>query len=89
MQAQHCALVVVHHVLVVGREEERGHRAGGARCRLDHVGHVPLVGQRVEVVEPFTGVLRVLLQVVIGPLGDAFEFVEAPWERELHVGGPR
>src|SRR6056297_4005396 len=43
VQAQHGALLVVDHVLVVGGEQEGGHGAGCTGSRFDHVGHVPLV----------------------------------------------
>ena len=43
VQPQHGAGLAADLVLVVGREEERHHRAGRAGRRLDHVGHVALV----------------------------------------------
>ena len=66
--------------------QERHHRAGGAGRRLDHVGHVALVGGLVEVVELLARELGVLRQVVVGAVGDALELVPAPREEELHVG---
>ena len=70
----------------VGRHEEGHHRAGGAGGRLDHVGHVVLVGGLVEVLEPLARVLGVLREVVVPSVGDALELVEPPREEELHVG---
>ena len=58
VQAQHGARLAVDLVLVVGREQERHHRAGGAGGRLDDVRHVALVGRLVEVVELLAGVRR-------------------------------
>ena len=60
VEAQHGAGLAVDLLLVVGRHEEGHHRAGGAGGRLDHVGHVALVGGLVEVLELLARVLGVL-----------------------------
>ena len=79
--------LAVDLVLVVGGEQERGHRAGGAGGRLDHVRHVALVGLRVEVVELLAAsAAACCVEVVVGALGDALELVQAPREQELDVG---
>ena len=82
--------LAAHLVLVVGREQEGHHRPRGPGRRLDHVGHVALVGLRVEVVQPLPRGLGVGQQVEVAPVGDALELVPTPGEQELHVGrGPR
>ena len=60
MEAQHRAGLAADLVLVVGGQQERHHRAGGAGGRLDDVGHVALAGGLVEVVELLARVLGVL-----------------------------
>ena len=60
MEPQHGAGLAADLVLVVGGQQEGHHGPGGAGGRLDHVGHVALVGGLVEVLELLARVRGVL-----------------------------
>ena len=90
VQAQHGAGLAAHLLLVVGREEERHHRAGGAGRRLDHVRARSArwwPGRSTRASRP--SALACWREVVVAAVGDALELVPAPREEELHVGGAR
>src|SRR5215207_739312 len=82
VEAQHRAVLAADHVLVVGRQEERSHRARRAGRRLDDVRGVARARHLVEVVEALTRAGCVGLEVEVRALGDPLELVEAPREQE-------
>ena len=81
MEAEHHPLLAAHLLLPIGVEQEGEERAVDAGGRLDHVRHDLLLAVLVEPRERLAAELRVLLQVEIGPVGDAHEL--APTHREL------
>src|SRR5271155_76928 len=87
IEAQHNALLVLHHIFVVGVEQENQHRAIDPERRLNHPWTVARLGILIEISEVLAARRRMLIEVVTATLGNAFEL--APSERVvvLEVGG--
>jgi hypothetical protein len=87
VQAQHRALAPLDLLDLVGVDHEGEHRPVDARRRLDHVGHVALLGLLVEVLELVARVLGVLGEVEVAAVGDPLELGPAHGKQVLDVRG--
>ncbi len=88
MEAQHHATLSAHFLLAVGIGQEGEQAAIGPGRRLDHVRHHVLLALLIEIGERLAAELRVLLQVEVGPVGDALELAPADGELVLDVDRP-
>ena len=78
--------VVVPSLERLNKEGERGTvRPGG---RLDHVGNDLLLRFLVEIVERLAAELGMLLEVVVGPVRNSFQFAPAHREEVLDIDAP-
>ena len=74
-------------LLGVGVDEEGHDRAVHTGGRLNHVRHDVLAAVLVEVGEALATGLRVRLQVVVGPVGDALNLAPAPGVEVFEIVG--
>ena len=90
MQVEHRAhvvLLLVQHFLLIGVAQERQHQALHAHGGLHAVGDELLVGHRIHVLHGLAGVLLMLLEVIVGAVGNAPQLAPAEGEQVLKVGG--
>ena len=73
--------------LIKGLAEECECGAVHAGAGLHDMRNEAFLGGLVEVVERLAGVLDVFSEIVIGAVGDAFEFAHAEWELVFEVVG--
>ena len=71
------ALLVFHRLLGVSLAKHSQHGPVDARARLDDVRDVLGLGLLVEIFERLAAVLLVLLEIIVAPVGDALEFLDA------------
>ncbi len=81
------AVLLVELFLVVRLDDGREEESFYAERRLDDVGNIACVVGRVEVVEGLTAFLDMLVEVVVGSVGDAPQLAPAEREEVLKVGG--
>ena len=77
----HFAFFVGRLVLRIRFANQRQHCAIDPGARLNHVRNKFLFGVLVEILERFSARLLMLRQIVIGSVGDAFQFL--PPERKI------
>ena len=53
------------------------------------MGGVALAASGVEVVKLLPGASGMGIEVIVATVGDSFEFVPSPWEKELNIRGAR
>ncbi len=87
MEAEDRPGLVVHLLFVISIDQEGEGGPGGAGCRLDRIREEALVVVRVEVAEVLPGVLRMLLEVVVGSICDPLQLVPVPGKPVLDVDG--
>ena len=87
VQRQHHALFAAHHLFPIGIGHEGQGQAVYPQCRLDDVGQILFAGLRVGISQFLAGVVLVLGQVEIAPVGDPPQFSPTEGKAVLDVGG--
>ncbi len=83
----HAAIAALQLFLLISIAQKGQGHAVSAQGGLHHIGDEALVGHRVDVLHILPAVLLVLLQVIIGAVGNAPQLPPAKGEAELKVGG--
>ena len=85
MELEDNSLFTSHLFFVVSVHEKSQRRAVRAGGWFNHIRHKLMLRLFVEVFKRFATVLRVLFQVIIGPVGDSFQLAPSHGEQVFDV----
>ncbi len=79
------AVLLVKLLLVISLHNGREEKSLYAERRLDDIGNIACVVGGIEVIESLSAFLDVLVEVVVGSVGDAPQLAPAEGEEVLEV----